>query len=77
MITFLNTHFWVFIIFGEIWQVLTINFIYKVNLKRYDNKVYHTSNDFSLYKSLLLKLAKSLTNDLSPCVLVEKTNTQL
>ena len=40
---------------------------------------YHTSTDFSLYKSLkLLKLAKSLGKDYLPekGVIVEKTNTQ-
>ena len=40
--------------------------------------VYHTSIDFSFYKSSLLKLAKSLGNDYHPekDVIVEKTNTR-
>ena len=41
---------------------------------RDDDCSYHTSTDFSSHKILLLKLAKSLENDLHPekCVLVEK-----
>ena len=49
-----------------------------VNRALGNNKNYHTSTDFSFYKSLLLKLAKSLEYDYLPekGVIVEKTITQ-